>query len=180
MKQKILFLVATCLMLLSIESFGQQFCNTPSQTSNEFLGKSALIRTATNDNSYCLRVYFHVIRKTDGSGGQTVSEVNQAFQILNEDFNPHGISFSWNNTIHYIDDTSYYNSPGASIYSVNNDPNRIDIYLFDDNINAGGGGANGIGGSSEMYVFGSFEQSPFQSLITSRVISHEMGHVLFL
>lgn len=180
MKQKLLFFTLTMLIMINVKSFGQQLCQTPSNTTNEFLGKSALLRTANNDNSYCLKVYFHVVRRSDGTGGQTVSAINQAFQILNQDFNPHNISFSWDNTIDYIDNTAAYNSPGATIFSFNNHQDGIDIYLFDNNTNSFGGSANGIGSSSEFYVTGSFNQPPFQPLTTSKVVSHEMGHVLFL
>ncbi len=170
----------TVLLLLSFSNiFGQQLCHTPAQTNNGFLNKSSYLRSAFNNNSYCLKVYFHVIRRSDGTGGQTVAKVNQAFQLLNQDFNPHNISFSWDNSIDYINNTSYYNSPSSNIFTVNNHQDGIDIYLYDDNSSAGGL-ANGVGGSSEFYVSGKFWNSPFQSLITSHVISHEMGHVIFL
>jgi hypothetical protein len=120
-----------------------------------------------------------VIRRSDGTGGQSVAAVNQAFQILNQDFNSHNINFSWNNTIDYINNTIYFNNPSSNIFNVNNNPNGIDIYLYDDSANPGGL-ANGVGGSSEFYVSGKFWNTPFQSLITSHVISHEMGHVIFL
>ncbi|TXD80663.1 hypothetical protein ESY86_20295 [Subsaximicrobium wynnwilliamsii] len=180
MKQKLFFLALTLFIISNIKLFGQELCQTPSQTNNEFLNKSALLRTSSNDNSYCLKVYFHVIRRSNGTGGQSVSAVNQAFQILNQDFNSHNISFSWDNIIDYIDNTSYYDSPGATIYSINSHQDGIDIYLFDDDTDSSGGAANGVGSSSEFYVTGSFNQPPFQSLSTSRVVSHEMGHVLFL
>lgn len=179
MKQKLFYLAIFLLCFLSKDLFGQQLCHTPAQTNNNFFNKSTYLRTSSNNDSYCLRVYIHVIRRSDGTGGQTVSAVNQAFQILNQDFNPHNISFSWDNTIDYINNTSYYNSPSSAIFNVNNHTDGIDIYLYDDNASSGGL-ANGVGGSSEFYVSGSFWNAPFQSLITSHVISHEMGHVLFL
>lgn len=174
------FLLANLLLLIfSNMLLGQQLCHTPAQTNYGFFNKSLYLRTTLNNNSYCLKVYFHIIRRSDGTGGQTVAKVNQAFQILNQDFNPHSISFYWDNTIDYINNTNYYNSPGSNIFTVNNHQDGIDIYLYDDNSSAGGL-ANGVGGSSEFYVSGKFWNSPFQSLITSHVISHEMGHVLFL
>lgn len=178
MKQKLSFL-PFFLLLISCNLFGQQLCHTPAQTNNNFLNKSAYMMETNNNNSYCLRVYFHVIRRSDGTGGQSVAAVNQAFQILNQDFNSHNINFSWNNTIDYINNTIYFNNPSSNIFNVNNNPNGIDIYLYDDSANPGGL-ANGVGGSSEFYVSGKFWNTPFQSLITSHVISHEMGHVIFL
>ena len=129
-----------------------------------------------NNEHYCLKVYFHVIRRSNGTGGQSVSAVNQAFQILNDDFNPHSISFQWDNSINYIDNNSYFNNPSQAIFSVNNSSDGIDIYLFNDSAPMGGL-ANGVGGSSEFYVAGNYQG---QSLTTSHILSHEMGHVLFL
>lgn len=195
MKQKLFYLVVFLLCLLSKDLFGQQLCHTPTQTNNNFFNKSTYLSTYSNNESYCLKVYIHVIRRSDGTGGQTVSAVNQAFQILNQDFSPHNISFSWDNTIDYIDNTTIYNNPDhgqdieiidgeviyiyPDIFSINNHQDGIDIYLFDDSI-GGSGKAHGVGNSSEFYVTGSFWETPNDPLVTSHIISHEMGHVLFL
>ncbi|MDR3328209.1 MAG: hypothetical protein LBT04_08905, partial [Prevotellaceae bacterium] len=128
----------------------------------------------------CVRVYFHVIRHSNGIGGQSTQAVNSAFEILNEDYADHNISFVWNNQIDYIDNDSYYSSSTSSIFNVNNHSNGVDIYLFSDDVWNAGGLANGVGNSSEFYVGGRFWESPYYSLVTSHVISHEMGHVLFL
>jgi|SRR5690606_16504681 len=165
MKQKIIFLfIALLFTFMGNNTFGQQvfgpkWCYTPAQTNNNLLNKSAFLKTLGNNNYYCLKVYFHVIRKSDGTGGQSVSAVNQAFQILNQDYNPHNISFSWDNSIDYIDNTSHYDSPSSSIFNVNNHQDGIDIYLYDDSV-GGGGLANGVGNSSEFYVGGSFWNPP--------------------
>jgi hypothetical protein len=167
----------------------QTFCHTPNHSKNQFLNK--MMRSSSHSNySYCVKIYMHVIRRTNGTGGQTPNAVNQVFQILNNDYNPHDISFNWDGTIDYIDNNDYFNNPSypypfptdgltPEIFSVNNHQDGIDIYLFDDSV-GGSGLANGVGESSELYVAGSFGESPYQSLITSHVISHEMGHVLFL
>ena len=163
----------------------QKFCHTPNHSKNQFL--NTMMRSSSlSDNSYCVKIYMHVIRNTNGTGGQTTSAVNQTFQILNDDYNPHDISFSWDGVIDYIDNSTYYNNPNhgwspttpPTIFGVNNHQDGIDIYLYDDSI-GGSGLANGVGESSEFYVTGSWG-STNKSLITSHVISHEMGHVLFL
>lgn len=139
----------------------QTFCHTPNHSNNQFLN-TMMRSSALNDNSYCLKIYMHVIRRTNGTGGQTVDAVNQAFQILNDDYNPHNISFNWDGVIDYIDNDSYYNNPNhgwspttsPTIFGVNNHQDGIDIYLYDDSI-GGSGLANGVGESSEFYVTGS-------------------------
>jgi len=134
---------------------------------------------SSNNNSYCLKIYFHVIRRSNGTGGQTNENVSEAYNILNQDFNPQNISFNWDNQIDYIDNDSYYSSPTTGIFTVNNHQDGIDIYLFDDSSSAGGR-ANGVGQSSEFWVSGSYWKAPNNSLTKSHVISHEMGHVLYL
>lgn len=156
----------------------QTFCFTPSESYNQDTYAAALMN-ATASDSYCLRIYVHVIRRSNGTGGQTVAQTNQAINILNQDFNPHGVSFDWDNVIDYIDNDTYYSSATTTIYTVNNHTNGIDVYLFDDASSAGGR-ANGVGESSEFWVSGSYWKTPFNSLVRSSVISHEMGHVLFL
>ncbi len=170
----ILFLLATFNSIVA-----QNLCGTPSSSTNSSLNRSYMMRRTLNNNSYCLKVYFHVIRTSNGTGGQTVAAVNQGFQILNQDYNPHNISFKWDNVIDYINNSNYYTNPSSAIFSINNHTDGIDIYLFDDSA-SGNGLANGVGSSSEFYVSGSFWNPPYNSLITSHVISHEMGHVLFL
>ena len=51
----------------------------------------------SNNNSYCLKIYFHIIRKSNGTGGQSIENVEEAFNILNQDFNAHNISFNKDN-----------------------------------------------------------------------------------
>jgi hypothetical protein len=169
--------------LVPILSFGQNnYCFTPPYTIHTALN-STLSNNAQNNSAFntnlCLKIYMHVIRKSDGTDGQTLSSVNNAINILQSDFNPFNIKFVWDNTIDYINNTSYFNNPSGSIFTVNNHSDGIDIYLFDDSAPAGGL-ANGVGNSSELYVSGVFWGIPSVSLITSHVISHEMGHVLFL
>lgn len=45
-----------------------------------------------------LKFYFYVIKRSNGTRGQSVTAVSQAFQILNDDFNPHNISFESDNS----------------------------------------------------------------------------------
>ena len=177
MKKRKLFLIA--ILIWNFNSLlGQNFCFTPSTSNNLNLNSSYLMKRS-NNNSDCLKIYFHVIRKSNGTGGQTNESVNEAFNILNQDFNPHNIFFNWDNQIDYINDDYYYRSPTPAIFSVNNHQDGIDIYLFDDSLRAGGR-ANGVGESSEFWVSGSYWKPPNNSLTKSHVISHEMGHVLYL
>ena len=125
-------------------------------------------------------MYFHVIRQADGTGGQSYSNVTEAYNILNNDFNPQRIFFIWDGIVDYIDDLALYNLANPNVFLLNNHIDGIDIYLFPDSNNDPKGLANGVGVSSELYVSGTYWRSPHPSLITSHVVSHEMGHVLNL
>lgn len=120
-----------------------------------------------------------MLRKTDGTGGLSLSNVRYSFEILNGDFNPHHIFFVWDGYIDYIDDSYLFNTLSSSIFSINNHQDGIDIYLYGDNT-SGEGLANGVGNSAELYVSGKYWDYPYQTLANTHVISHEMGHVLFL
>ncbi len=178
MKKKLRYIISFLIAFIGLTTKAQTFCFTPPESPNMDLYASTLGRSSVA-NSYCLKIYVHVIRRSNGTGGQSITEVNQALDYLDNDFNPHGVNFVWDGTIDYINNGSYYSTPSTGIYSVNNHSDGIDIYLFDDTANAGGR-ANGVGGSSEFWVSGSYWKSPFGSLVKSHVISHEMGHVLFL
>jgi hypothetical protein len=161
--------------------FGQNFCLTPDTSTNMSVNLSDQMR-GSNNNSYSLKVYFHVIRRSTGTGGQTYESVIQAFNILNQDFNSHNIYFNWDYQIDYIDRSRYYDRASQRIFNINNHEDGIDIYLYDDDSNSdpAGGLANGVGESGEFYVVGKWFRPPYVSLTTSHTISHEMGHVLFL
>ncbi|MFW6223206.1 MAG: hypothetical protein ACOC3T_06310, partial [Bacteroidota bacterium] len=178
---KKLFIISYLLVVGIMELSAQihAFCHTPAKSSNIDLNLSTL-KSTTIEQNYILRIYVHVIRRSNGTGGQSVDDVETALSFLDSDFNPHGIYFSWDENIDYIDNDNYFDTPNTSIFSVNNHTDGIDIYLFDDDSEPFGL-ANGVGMSSEMLVAGSIWDVPrYGSLVRSHVISHEMGHVLFL
>ncbi|MBE6254560.1 MAG: hypothetical protein E7105_03470 [Prevotella sp.] len=173
-----------CVLFMNCSLKAQNYCMTPSLTDESNNRRMQQIQTRSErsyNQNYLLKVYFHVIRKSDGTGGQNYSNVEQAFQILNTDYNPQHIYFVWNDSIDYIDNSYCYYTPSSSIFNYNNHTDGIDIYLYPDDISGSGNGlANGVGVSSEFYVAGKYWISPYPSLITSHVVSHEMGHVLYL
>ena len=187
-------LLFTCLVAFKSNVNGQKLCHTPQFTDNLLLNKSEVLGSGSNDNSYCLRVYFHIIRRDDGSGGQDPSVIEPALNMLNEDFNPHNISFSWDNQVDIINNTQIFDMPDVGmlqdstgfmvvpplVFTINFHIDGIDIYLFDDSSSYNGGLAYNVGGKSAMLVGGAYWDPPFQPILTTHTISHEMGHVLFL
>lgn len=134
--------------------------------------------------SFCVKLYVHVIRRSNGTGGQTVSGVNKALSYLDASYNPYKIYFEWNHQIDYIDDTYKYEHPSGTVFNINNHSDGLDIYLFDDSaeliIGTGGGSADEI--KTAVFVTGYFldNNSVAIPLAKSHVLSHEVGHVLFL
>lgn len=159
----------------------QDFCSTPMEMDNTTRGVflSNNVKRTLNAN-YFLRVYFHLVRMSDTSGGVIVqNKVQTAFNTLNSDFNPHGIYFIWDGLIDYINNDNLYNTPGPNIFSINSHINGIDIYLYGENVEDGGY-ANGIAGGTEYYIGGYLSAFPTLYLADTHVVSHEMGHVLGL
>ncbi|MFK5983449.1 MAG: hypothetical protein QM499_11080 [Flavobacteriaceae bacterium] len=158
-------------------------CKTPSSSSN--LTELDNIRGLdhTNDLFYA-KIYVHVLRKEQTPQlGQSVENVNRLMKVLYDDFDPLGFYFVWGGEIDYIDNNDYFNLPETysnDIFNTNNHPDGIDIYLFDDTVINGFGLANGIGESTEFMIGGNWLGDQVLPLSRLKVISHEMGHVLFL
>lgn len=175
------FVITIIMGMISLSSIAQSFCHTPAlpqPVGEKIVGKSS--RSVYNSNShYFLKVYFHVLRASNGTGGVNSSVVQDAINILNNDFNPHNIYFGWDGDIDPINDSSNYLSPSEGIFSVNNHQDGIDIYIYPTNVaeSLSGGSANGFGNGTELYVAG---QSGTLSLAATHIISHEMGHILNL
>ena len=161
----------------------QEFCQTPSFGNQEKLKERKGVPDYSS-YSFCVTLYVHVIRKDDGSDGQTVGGVNSALQYLDDAFTPHQIFFDSTSGINYIDDTALFNSPTSIMANTTYDhSDGVDMYLFDNDSNhpVTGGGyglTEGIGVSSKFMVTGSFMGIPFYPIAQSFVVAHEMGHVL--
>ena len=183
-----MFLFGMVYFGLSSTVKSQEFCATPAESTNrgmvEYFDMYGIDYSAYY---FCVKIYIHVIRKSDGTGGQTVSDVNTMMGYLNMDFNPHKIYFEWDGIIDYIDSTSEYYDPSGTIFNINDNTDGVDIYLYGDesgdilNIGLGEGLADGIGIEANLLLTGLWEEDDKVFPITkSHVISHEMGHVLFL
>lgn len=176
------FLYLIVIALISGYCYSQTICSTPSETTKlatESM-KKAMTRSGGDTLRHYLKVYFHVIRQSNGTGGQSYSNVTTAYNTLQNDFNPHRIVFLWDGIVDYINDSSLYTNASSSVFNYNDNQDGIDIYLFPDNNSRNEGHSNGVGSSPELYVSGKYWKTPYPPLVTSHVISHEMGHVLNL
>jgi hypothetical protein len=187
---KILFILFAFL-LFGTSLYSQDMCGTSSNTPN-FLAKiqnTSKLKSAAS--SYTINVFFHIIRRSDGSGGQTWQEVNTAFATLAADFRPYNIFFSLIGTDEIKSDYFYnmmdqtnlkldrggYNIGGNGKFDKFNRSNfnAIDIYLFaNDKLNMG----LAVDIPSTALIVGGRKYNT--NLASSHVLSHEVGHCLGL
>ena len=135
---------------------------------------------------FYIRVYPHVIRMPDGSGGQTDEAIDAAFARLAADFNPHNIFFVRACDVinipvsdaDYGDFNIFCDLWGNPLFQ---HPDGIDMFFGPEEETVGGGGgiASGIPGKS-LWVKGIWNNGPTVPVISSAVMSHEMGHCLGL
>ena len=157
-------MIKNCLILIIAIAFNHH-CH--SQSSNN----------TTSEHYYCIRLYVHLV--DDNSGIYPINKVYSAIDILNEDFNPHNINF----VIHDIDtvtvtvpnDNCNYKDHEPEIFDCFYHEDGMDLYLFNQACTMRGGASEGFV-KSALYVC---DNSPPNS-INSRLISHEMGHALYL
>jgi len=173
------FIISSSFFNYSMQA--QSFCFTPTESKKSNFRQS--FNTKILQDTYYLKIYVHVIRNTNGSGGYTTEEVDEILGYLDSSFNPHDIFFDWDENIDFIDDDYWAFGPGYfyfddDIFEVNNHTDGIDIYLFPESAYSAGGLANGVGESSEFWVSGS--SGSYGSYAKSYVVAHEMGHVLNL
>lgn len=130
--------------------------------------------------SYQFRLYFHVIRKSDGSAfmGATRENIQKdAVDFLNSYYSDFGISFKTIGS-EYLDSDSYdslSDSMAKNIFSVNRHTNAIDVYVF-----------TGITARDKWKISGMAEDIPGRAVLLrlnsykTTTIVHEIGHCLGL
>ncbi len=166
-----------CLLFFSPELFGQvqSFCQTPANYPNPITNVKKSKRSG--DEVLTIRIFVHIIRKTDGTGGQSDEDVNEALNLLLGDFEPHGITFCLAGIEEVNNSTHYYSSNFTNLIAINPHDDALDLYLLDDDdANYVGGRANGIPGNALVLGGNLFSTD----LVRSHVLSHETGHCLGL
>ncbi len=167
---------------------GQEFCHTTGGGSGSIGAITESISngiTAIPPGPYYIRVYVHVIRHLDGSGGQTDEAIRNAFEILNSDFNPHNIFFVRTCDVidvpvseeDYYDFNIYCDLWGNPQYQHDD---GIDMFLGPEEVTNNAGGIAANIPSKALWVAGIWTNSVDIPAIQSPIISHEMGHCLGL
>lgn len=177
------FLLCTIILIAnSILINAHWNCRTPNIPDSLTLTRVVPSRTSSNE-SYHVRVFFHIIQRSDGTSyyGFSDSNIPNVLQILNNDFNQLSIYFDYAG-VDFINNTSFHdmtnldNSPLInSVINTFVHSNAIDIYLFPTVADIEGyssgipGRAIALMGHQGAYMYSD-----------SHLISHEMGHCLGL
>lgn len=157
----------------------QYYCDNPSTLAN-LNGPSGKF---TQDKVFCVNVIYHIVRKTDQTGGYSVGNLDMVHQTLNQAYNIHNIYFV-NIGYDYINNDNYYNlnysdyiletvaGNPLSIYNINHDNSAINIYLIEELFNNRElGRAISIPGKSCVVD---------NQFAATNVMAHEVGHCLGL
>ena len=96
------------------------------------LEQEKLLSNLDAQGPFYVKIYPHVIRRDDGSGGQPFSGVIEALSYLNSDYESQNIFFVWDGCINFIDSTSFFNFPNSGLFEIDPHEDGIDVYLLDD------------------------------------------------
>jgi|GEM_PF-2251491 len=182
---KIIFILQLfAVLLIGVQSNAQSICHTPDIDNGSYEPLDLSQASLASHPGYYLTVYIHIIRTSSGTGGQPVTVPAEVLDLLNEDFNQHSIYFRWDECIDFIDDDVFYYETSVQalkdVFDINSHDDGIDIYLFHDDHEVKGGSTMGPGVSSEFFVSGKIGEDPFSNVVETKIVSHEMGHVLNL
>jgi PKD repeat protein len=140
----------------------------------EYLNNLSTRRSVTS-----IPIKAHIIRTTSGTGGLTVSELNDAMDVMNAFYANANMNFYICDGINYIDDTNYYNfvdTDETALTTANNVTDLINIY-FTNSATSGGNSVCGYayypGGPDTIIMVNS-------CALNGSTLAHEMGHFFSL
>lgn len=180
--KKIFLLVMLGLLFLTYNSHAQTCLSTGSNQYNYSMNNSQMLSGGVTGPLY-IKVYIHLLRLDNGTGGINLLQLEQSKGYLNRAFAPHNIFFVYDCYIDQINSTNYYTGAQminlyCTLGSTNAHTDGIDVYIGGDD-------------SSPFYVAGNIPgkfllvrgTAPTTGpngliLYASRnnTIAHEMGH----
>lgn len=176
MKNLLCFLFICC---IRIPTFGQDFCQTISTSTNSLEAYSDASFMSSVPANFVVRVFIHNVGNDDGSLKRTNTEIQNALNILQNDYSPFGICISFAGSDE-INSTNYglhfSKSEIDNLNSISYVSNAINIYVLPRTSDFRGASSFQI--PSTQIVIGAdvFMYNTFNS----HVLSHEFGHCLGL
>jgi hypothetical protein len=183
MKKVILLFMSIIFTIVNVNAQGSCGTAHPTQAQYDFTKNvvSNIMLTA-NAGMTCIPIRPHIVRKTDGTGGISLTEINQGISYLNEYYFDMGVEFYLcGTTPDFIDSDTHYDFLSANetaMTSAGNEvTNAINMYFVN--------GINYSGGPS--YIAG-YAYLPNNSLYSTRIVMrngstangetlvHELGH----
>jgi len=85
--------------------------------------------------TYVVPVSFHVVRRSNGSGGINESQLAAGLSLANSSFAGAGMSFCQVGPVHYVDSDFYYlqantNADILELFTINRVPSTVNVYLL--------------------------------------------------
>lgn len=124
----------------------------------------------------------HIIRQTNGTGGLTSAELNDAISVMNSIYVDAGLEFYLCDGINFINSDTFYDFETAeesSLFTAHSVPNIMNIFFTDSIVNDEGGGLCGYA----RFPGGSFTENILMAnscATNGSTLSHEVGHFFAL
>ena len=161
------------LALIGLISFSNHYSQVVCGTPQTGIGQNSFAETNyINSNPICINVQFHIVKETNGTGGTSLSQLDQIMLLLNNHFNPHNI-FIKKLGFDIINNSSFFNMNDSgfnALVAINNIPNAINFYLINNSTDWAGRAGDIL--SKNLVLMNSYA--------TTGVASHEVGHCLNL
>lgn len=173
MKQLILLTLTLSLLNTALRA---QTCGTPIPANPTIYSSTANARGASS--AYCIDVFYHIVRNTNGTNAFTPNNLDDITENLNEFYSPHNIIVN-NAGSDFIDNTNFVNigndNEAVSLGQTNNHSDAINYYIVETLWSVG-----------TSIVTGTANSIPSNNLVirNDRTLTstspHEFGHCLNL
>lgn len=137
-------------------------------------------KVRATENEVQIAITAHIVRKSDGTGGLTVSELSAAMSNLNQIYQVSNLSFFLFGEPNYIDDDRFYSfnsADEAAMTTPNNVENTINVYFMNSAVSNG----NSLCGYAYFPASGRDHIIMVNSCTTNgSTFPHEIGHYFSL